>query len=49
MVPVKHGEIRLTVNYQKPNASTIFPKTSIPRADKALDTLGGGHVFSVFD
>ena len=45
----KHGSVRITVNYRKINATSSLAQLTIPCIDEVLDSLGKGHLFSVFD
>lgn len=47
-IPKKSGDIRNTVDYQKPDKVAELPKIATLRVDEVLDTLVGGSVFSVF-
>ena len=49
VVQKKSGGARITVNYKKLNQNSSLSQLPIPRVDRAMDSLGKGRVFSLFD
>ena len=49
VIPKKSDDIRITVNYKKPNKLSILGQLPIPRVEEVLDRLGTGRIFSLFD
>ena len=49
VIPKKSDDIRITVNYKKPNKLSILGQLPIPRVDEILYRLGTGRIFSLVD
>ena len=49
VVPMKSGDVRITVNYKKLNQISMLSQLPIPCVDQVLDVFGSGRVFSLFD
>ena len=49
VISKKSGGVRITVNYKKLNQINKLGQLPILRVDQALDSLGSGRVFFLFD
>ena len=49
VIPRKPGGVRITVTYKNLDKISKLSQLPIPHADQALNSLGTGRVFSLFD